>query len=187
MEDEVGLVAPGGTDDGTGAVLYGMFTSFTEVLGALESQLAAIEDAVRAGPKALDERLPALEAAVRAGPAHLDARLGAIEAAVRAVPVLEERLAAIERALRAGAPESRPHDEEQAVEFAGLTDGMRRQSDLHDQRSAALVAAVDALRDLLQAHVDETTHSLGRRAGEAGRRLANDLGLRGRPKPPSLG
>ncbi|MGI8686288.1 MAG: hypothetical protein ACR2MO_14570, partial [Acidimicrobiales bacterium] len=64
---------------------------------------------------------------------------------------------------------------------------VRAQFELLDQRTAALAAAVDALQALLQAHVDDTAHSLGRRAGEAGRRLASDLGLRGRPKPPPPG
>lgn len=121
-----------GVDDGTGAVLYGMFTSFTEVLGSLEGRLAAIEDAVRAG---------------QAGPGPVDTRLGDEIAAVGAV--------------------------------------VRAQCELVDQRSAALAAAVDALHQLVQAHVDDTAHSLGRRATDAGRRLAGDLGLRGRPKPPA--
>lgn len=44
----------------------------------------------------------------------------------------------------------------------------------------AVLAAVEDLRRLLQAHVEETANSLGRRATDAGRRLASDLGLRGR-------
>lgn len=120
MDDEVGpqerVVAPG-PDDGTGAVLYGMFTSFTEALGDLDVRLSAIEEAVRA---------------------------------VRTMPSgAEDRLASLEASL----------DE--------------------------LAGAVEAVRALVQSHVDDTAHSLGRRAGEAGRRLASDLGLRGRPKPPT--
>lgn len=91
VDDQVEPVASArapSPDDGTGAVLYGMFTSFTEALGDLEKRLAAIE------------------------------------------------------------------------------------------------ASVDGVRLLLQRHMDETAQSLGRRASDAGRRLAGDLGLRGRPKPP---
>ncbi len=131
MEDQVDpqrTAGEAGVDDGTGAVLYGMFTSFTEVLGSLEGRLAAIEAAVRAG---------------QADPGVFDARLAAIEDVVRA------------------------------------------QGELLDQRSAALAAAVEALHQLVQAHVDDTAHSLGRWATDAGRRLAGDLGLRARPKPPA--
>ena len=120
MDDEVGpeeRVAAPGPDDGTGAVLYGMFTSFTEALGDLDGRLSAIEEAVRT---------------VRTVPSGVDDRLAAVEASL---------------------------------------DG--------------LAAAVEAVRALVQSHVDDTAHSLGRRAGEAGRRLASDLGLRGRPKPPA--
>lgn len=132
-----------GADDGTGAVLYGMFTSFTEVLGDLEGRLKGIEAALRLGPPDLNARLADLERSV-----------------------LE--LADLVR----GRPDAPPP-------VPAPTQGARR------DELAALAAAVDALRVLLQAHVDDTAQSLGRRAGEVGRRLASDLGLRGRPKPPS--
>lgn len=77
----------------------------------------------------------------------------------------DRRLAAIEVALRAG-----PGD---TTERLGALEA----------RAAALQRTLDELRVTLQAHVDETSHSFGRRAGEAGRRLATDLGLRGRPRP----
>lgn len=162
MDDEGGPVLSGetaGTDEGTGAVLYGMFTSFAEVLGNLEGRLAAIESAVRSGPPELDRRLAGLDDAL--------ARLSDLVGRHGEVPTAGDV---------AGG---------QGAEVAALADLVRRQSELVDQRTAALQAAVDAVRALLQAHADETANSLGRRAGDAGRRLANDLGLRGRPKPPS--
>lgn len=77
----------------------------------------------------------------------------------------DRRLAAIEVALRAGPGET--------TERLGAIEA----------RAAALQRTLDELRVTLQAHVDQTSHSFGRRAGEAGRRLATDLGLRGRPRP----
>lgn len=149
-----------GTDDGTGAVLYGMFTSFTEVLGDLEGRLESIEAALRHGPPDLNARLAGLERSVLE-----------LSDAVRS---------------QAGAPRPAPApaDTANGNELAALAAVVRAQSELLDQRTAALAAAIDALRVLLQTHVDDTAQSIGRRAGEAGRRLASDLGLRARPKPP---
>jgi len=162
-----------GVDDGTGAVLYAMFTSFSEVLGSLEGRLAAIEAAVRAG------------AALSARPAADDKsaeKLAAVERSVAELSALVRAQAAAPPAASTPAPAEGPAGDE----LAALAAMVRAQSELLDQRSAALAAAVDALQRLLQAHVDDTAHSLGRRAGAAGRRLAGDLGLRGRPKPPGL-
>lgn len=243
-------------EDGTSAVLYAMFRSFTEVLGRLESRLDGIEASVRvassgnAGVASLGGRLAAIEEAVRAMPsagpaiearlagieeavstmpttgAVLDARLAAIEEVVRAAPDtdrVDARLAGIAEALRVGraadagsieagavaaemlgsvedavrelsqllrarADEPAPVDGPAAATSAdgmpAISAALSAQGDLLDQRTLALAAAVEALRELVQAHVDETAHSLGRRAGEAGRRLATDLGLRSRAKPP---
>ena len=93
-------------ENGTAAVLYGIFTSFTESLAGLEERLAAIEAAVRDSHAAVVGRLDVVE------------------------------------------------------------------------------AALASVRSLLQDHADETAHSLGRRATDAGRRLATDLGLRPRRPHP---
>ncbi len=98
-------------EDGTAAVLYGIFTSFTESLAGLEERLVAIEAAVGY---------------------HLDRRADALE-----------------------------------------------------QHMASLEAALASIRSLLERHAEETSHSLGRRATDAGRRLATDLGLR--PRRPHTG
>lgn len=89
---------------------------------------------------------------------------------------LEQRLADIEAAVRAGPPGAvdRTDDPDRVAQ------ALQRHEELVGQRIAPLVAGVESLRVLLQAHVDETRHSLGRRAGDAGRRLASDLGLLGR-------
>lgn len=165
MEDEVGrgaTSATAGSDDGTGAVLYGMFTSFTEVLGELEGRLAAIDAAVRSGPPDIEARLGAIERSLAELAGLL--RTQADVAPVAVVPGGQER------------------------QVGALGDEVLRQFERLDQRTSSLAGAVESLRALVQAHVDETAHSLSRRAGEAGRRLATDLGIRGRPKsPPSLG
>lgn len=167
MDDEVAGVAAAGPDDGTGAVLYGMFTSFTEVLGGLEGRLVAIEEAVRRGPPDLELRLAALEAS-------LDELSGVLREVADAA---------------AAAPATTGWADDAARDARVAAGGERGgHSDLLERRTAELAAAVEAVRALVQAHMDDTAHSLGRRAGEAGRRLASDLGLRGRPKqPPEVG
>ena len=149
---------PGGVDDGTNAVLFGMFTSFTEALGDLEARLGRIEAAVRASPPELAARLAAL-----------DASLGRLMELVVSRPD--------------PAPVApTPGPDALAGEVAALVAVVGGQSDLVDRRTNALTVAIEELRAALQAHADETAHSLGRRAGEAGRRLAGDLGLWGRSK-----
>lgn len=135
--------------DGTAAVLYAIFTSFTEALGDLEQRLASIEAAVRAGPEDVVTRLDAIEAGMR------QASAGAGGTAT---------------------------DTGEAM--AGLSALIDRQSELLDQRTADLAMAVDAVKVLIEAHIDDTAHSLGRRAGDAGRRLVSDLGLLNRPRRP---
>lgn len=119
-----------GTADGTAAVLYAIFTSFTESLGELEHRLAAIESAVQRPAAELAERLEAVEAAPAAGRA--------------------------------------------------LAELVERRADAVEARLARLEEALASLRSLLQDHADDTAHSLGRRAGDVGRRLATDLGFRPR-------
>ena len=146
MDDSTGS---GGTgEDGVAALLYGMFTSFTEALDGFDQRMAAIEAALRAGPGDVARRLDAIEEALA----------------------------------RAGERGDGPGEAELDASLASLRASMEHQGRLLDERTTAITAAVGALRTVLEAHVAETSHSLGRRAGEAGRRLASDLGLR-RPRP----
>lgn len=133
--------------DGTAAVLYAIFTSFTEALGDLEHRLDAIESALRSGPADVVTRLDAIEAGLRQAPSGGAGSASNVEVAV-----------------------------------ATLNGLVQRQSDLLDQRTAALAEALQAVKGLVEAHIDDTAHSIGRRAGDAGRRLANDLGLLNRPR-----
>lgn len=128
--------APSEGGEGTAAVLYAIFTSFTESLGGLERRLDAIEAALRE---------------VRASP-------------------------------HGGAGEDEV-DGAGAARLQAVVDLVNERADEAHQRLGLLEAALQDLRSLLQAHADDTANSLGRRAGDMGRRLASDLGLVRRPPP----
>lgn len=68
-----------------------------------------------------------------------------------------------------------------------VKEAVRREAELLTQRVAALAVGVEATRALLEQHVEETENSLGRKATEVTRRLALDLGLRGRRGQPGGG
>lgn len=107
-----------------------------------------------------------LEALDRVAVAAVDARPDTSEVARALAEVREalEKLAAVE----------------------GVGEVVRRESELLTQRVAALSVAVESLRALLSAHIDETANSLSRKATEVGRKLATDLGIRPK-KPPARG
>lgn len=65
-----------------------------------------------------------------------------------------------------------------------ISESVRRESELLTQRVAALSVAVEALRSMLDAHVEETSNSIGRKASEVGRKLAADFGIRNTAKKP---
>ena len=132
--------------DGTAAVLYAIFTSFTEALADLERRLDAIESALRSGPADVVTRLDAIEAGLRQAPSGGGSATDVGDA------------------------------------MAKLNGLVQRQSDLVDQRTSALAEALEVVKGLVEAHIDDTAHSISRRAGDAGRRLANDLGLLNRPR-----
>jgi len=64
-----------------------------------------------------------------------------------------------------------------------ISESVRRESELLTQRVASLSVAVDSLRATLDGLSDEMQNSIGRKATEVGRRLAADLGLKGKAKP----
>lgn len=106
-----------------------------------------------------DRRLAAIEAALRAGPGETAERLRSIESALAALP--------------------RP-----SAEAGGGTEAaVASLREMVEARTAALHEAVAELHRLLQAHAEEASNSLGRRAGEASRRLVNDLAQRARARP----
>lgn len=63
---------------------------------------------------------------------------------------------------------------------ADVLDAVRQEGEILNQRVAALTFAVDATRAALDRHVEESANTIGRRATEAGRKVASDIGLRGR-------
>ena len=69
--------------------------------------------------------------------------------------------------------------------MAVTNEGMAVRVDDTRERMAALTVAVESLHSLLSEHVEETASSFGRRASEAGRKLAADLGLKTRAKRPA--
>lgn len=150
MEQDRGVPPEGAAEqgEGTAAVLYAIFTSFTESLGDLEHRLTAIEASVR------DTR------------AELAGRLDDLGAAVQDRP--------------AAAPAT-------GVPTEALVDLVNQRAEGLERRFGELEGALESLRAVIQAHADETSHSLGRRAGDMGRRLASDLGLTGRRTQPGGG
>jgi hypothetical protein len=65
-----------------------------------------------------------------------------------------------------------------------LVDALRRESELLTQRIAALTQATEAMGATLDEHVQRTENTFSRRAGDVGRRLAEDFGLRSRKDDP---
>ncbi|MEO7837591.1 MAG: hypothetical protein ABIS21_08140 [Acidimicrobiales bacterium] len=76
--------------------------------------------------------------------------------------------------------------EDQSV--VGLTEVVREESELLAQRLAAVAVSLELVRTMLAGLVEESAHSIGRKASSAGRRLVADLGLasrsRERSRPP---
>jgi prefoldin subunit 5 len=77
-----------------------------------------------------------------------------------------------------------------------ITDAVRAEAELLTQRVAALAVGVEAARALLEQHVADTEHSVGRKATELTKRIASDFGIRtknragasgGRKDPRELG
>lgn len=151
-------------------------------LGAFNSRLARLEEAFiqaveDSGPEAVVEQVRAVVEEMLAGKVASDAEVTSALAALSAqMPALHEavelgpaRLTSIEKAVEAVRQE--------------LTTLVHKEAELLTQRVAALSVAVETTRTVLDRHVEETANSLGRKATEAGRRLAADLGLRRRAEP----
>jgi ABC-type transporter Mla subunit MlaD len=167
---------------GTAAMLQGLITMLGEVLDRLDQRLAATEASLgRLRPEELDQFLERLDRRVEsvgmieASVARLEEQAvverleelsGAVDAMVQGLSDLAARVARLEEASRATVDELGPPVQatlDQAVETS---------------------RALESLRSLLEAHVEDTANSLGQRASKAGRRLASELGLRPRPRPP---
>lgn len=99
----------------------------------------------------------------------------------RSMPTADEVAAHVVKALppfpELPAAVAPPSAEELA---AKVRDVLHREFELLTQRVASLSVSLEATRTLLDQHVEDTAQSLGRRATEAGRKLAADLGFRPR-------
>ncbi len=70
---------------------------------------------------------------------------------------------------------------------AKVAEALQREAELLTQRIAVLAKGVDGLRTMLEDHLRRTENTFGRRAGEMGRRLAVDFGLRAQPRDDDTG
>lgn len=177
--EEADAAATDGGDEGVAAVLYGMFTSFTEALDGLDRRLGSMEVALgRLAGKGGEGGAPGGElAGGREAAAVALADHQAVGEGVRArIEAVEGRLGGLEGAVAEVATSLAGRAQGLEARVAALAEGL-------EARLAALAEAVEDLRRLLAAHAQETSHSLGRRAGDAGRRLVSDLGRRARQGP----
>lgn len=147
---------------------------------AMERVLVAVEGR-QAGIDLVLDTLRSLATRVEAMGVRVERAREGIEEVVRSTAWLPDATRSLQ-ALESSAVGRPAAADADAV--AALGQAVRSQSERFEQHAAELAAAVASLRALLDAHVQETAHSLGRRATEAGRRLAGDLGLRGRPRQP---
>ncbi|HVE47779.1 MAG TPA: hypothetical protein VNA57_13655 [Acidimicrobiales bacterium] len=130
-------------------------------LDALLDTVRAVASTIQGMGARLEEARDRLDAVLRAG--------GDLPAAVASLRELEEAIRETAETIQHGS-------------VAGLAGVVREESELLSRRLAAISVSVDAVGRLLSAHSQETSHSLGRKASEAGRRLASDLGLTPRSK-----
>lgn len=70
---------------------------------------------------------------------------------------------------------------------AKVAEALQREAELLTQRIAVLARGVDGLRTMLEDHLRRTENTFGRKAGEMGRRLAVDFGLRAQPRDEDTG
>ncbi|HEX7168494.1 MAG TPA: hypothetical protein VF230_16050, partial [Acidimicrobiales bacterium] len=125
----------------------------------------------------LRRRLEEMQSAVRTTSTSAERSAKALDGIVEQVA---ERVLAALRPVVEGAVGAIP-----AADDTRVVDALRRESELLTQRVAALAVGVEATRAMVEQLVDATEGSLGRKAGEVGRRLAADLGLR--PRRPVAG
>lgn len=105
---------------------------------------------------------------------------------LRAVEAVSERLQTLDNRVAAGAEASAADDRDRVTtgelhEFeTRMAEAVRREAELLTQRVASLAVGVEATRAMCEQLAEAAEQSLGRKAGEVGRRLAQDFGLRSR-------
>ena len=110
--------------------------------------------------------------------AGLSAIVNRTEGALQAVGDLHEANERVARRLESLDASVRSIEVDAGAVTEPVLHGVQQQFELLTQRVAALHVGVEATRALLDQHVQDTANSLGRKAGEVGRRLAADFGLR---------
>ncbi|HUR17866.1 MAG TPA: hypothetical protein VMZ51_02880 [Acidimicrobiales bacterium] len=102
-------------------------------------------------------------------------RLDAVFQAGNGLPEVVRFLRELEGTLR----ETIEHDELDPGALGGL---IRDQTELLGERMTAISGSLEEVARLLARHQEDTTHSLGRKASDVGRRLVSELGLAARTK-----
>ena len=136
------------------------------VRGPLE-RMAAKAVAIEQVVETLDDRLGQLHVHMQG----VGARLRAVDEMHGALEALRSDMAGLQERSADQWPDAQPAD---------LAAVVRREAVVLTDHITTLSATVEALRATLQVHVDDAAGSFGRRASEAGRKLAQDLGLRTR-------
>lgn len=154
-------------------------TPVLERLDDLEEELRTTRSAPTTHPGQL---VSLVEERLGAG---LSAIVNRTESALQNVAELHEANERIARRLEALDSSVRAIEVDAGAVTEPVLHGVQQQFELLTQRVAALHVGVEATRAMLDQHVQDTANSLGRKAGEVGRRLAADFGLRTKRSDPS--
>jgi uncharacterized phage infection (PIP) family protein YhgE len=183
-----------GLPDAVSSALAGRLSPMGDRLGGLDARFDSIEDRFRSLAAAVAVPSGQVVSALAAVQSRLDelASRAASQADVAdAVASLERR---VEELLARPAGDAGVLDALSVLHARiddlatpstdAITGAVRREAELLTQRVAALAVGVEAARAMLEQHVQEGEHSIGRKAGEVTRRLAADFGIRTRRNGP---
>jgi len=146
-----------------------------QVQGAMQGLVSAVESR-QAGLDGLLDTIRAVAHTIEGMGVRVEEARDGVDAVLRAgedLPTVVRSLRELDNALRATA------EVMEDGSLGGLTKLVRDQSG----RIAALSASLDSMRELLGTHVEDTAHTLGRKASDVGRRLVAEFGLSAKPKP----
>lgn len=115
--------------------------------------------------------------------ASVDRLKGIIAEVVAAMSTIDGRMQTLADRPEAAPPTDFVTASEVREVEARVADTVRREAELLTQRVASLAVGVEATRVMCEQIAEAAEQSLGRKAGEVGRRLAHDLGLRAKRQP----
>lgn len=156
------LVAQPGPGPAMAMVAAGLSERFEQRTQGLVEMVQEHAELMHALTEQVQAAMQGLVSAVEGRQAGLDTLLDTVRAAAGTIEGMRVRL------------------EDQSL--AGLTEVVHDESELLAQRISAVSVALDSVRKMLADHVEESAHSLGRKASEAGRRLVSDLTLAARSR-----